>query len=191
MRKRPARPIRPTEPPVSDDDVRLFHEAIGPVRRHVVADTPGNAVARPEPEPRQFLLDEARVRDELLDMPIDPGEMEVGEELSYLRDGYRPDLLKRLKRGHFSIEDEIDLHQMNAEVARAAIVDFLAETRRRGLACVKLIRGKGLRSRAGGPVIKRLVDRMLRQRDDVVAFASARSEHGGTGATVVLLKYRT
>ena len=186
MRKRPARP----PDPVSDDNIRLFHEAIGPVRRHVSDSAPGNTVAKPEPEPKQFLLDEARVRDELLDMPIDPGEMEVGEELSFLRDGYRPDLLKRLKRGHFSIEDEIDLHQMNAEVARSAVVEFMVEAKRRGLHCIKLIHGKGLRSRAGGPVIKRLVDKMLRQRDDVVGFASARSEHGGTGATVVLLKYR-
>lgn len=186
MRKRQPRPPAP----VSDDDVRLFHEAIGPVRRHVPDEAPGNATERPAPEPKQFLLDEARVRDELLDMPIDPAEIEVGEELSYLRDGYRPDVLKRLKRGSFSIEDEIDLHQMNAEVARAAVVGFLADAKRRGLHCVKLIHGKGLRSRAAGPVIKRLVDKMLRQRDDVVAFASARSEHGGTGATVVLLRYR-
>ena len=193
MPKFPRIPKRPVPPPpaVSDDDVRLFHDAIGPVRRHVVNEAAtGNPAPRPEPEPRQFMLDEARVRDELLDMPIDPAEMEVGEELSFLRDGYRPDLLKRLKRGHFSIEDEIDLHQMNAEVARAAVVDFIAEAKRRGLHCIKVIHGKGLRSRAGGPVIKRLVDKMLRQRDDVVAFASARSEHGGTGATVVLLRYR-
>ena len=108
--------------------------------------------------------------------------------LSYLRDGYRPDLLKRLKRGSFSVQDEIDLHQMTGEVARGAIVEFLAQAQRRGLQCVKLIHGKGLRSRPGGPVIKRLVDRLLRQRDDVVAFASARSEQGGTGAAVVLLK---
>jgi DNA-nicking Smr family endonuclease len=191
MPKMPKLPRRPVPPPaVSDDDIKLFHEAIGPVRRHTSQDAESPRANRPEPEPRQFLLDEARVRDELLDMPIDPAEMEVGEELSFLRDGYRPDLLKRLKRGHFSIEDEIDLHQMNAEVARAAVVEFMAEAKRRGLHCIKLIHGKGLRSRAGGPVIKRLVDKMLRQRDDVVAFASARSEQGGTGATVVLLRYR-
>lgn len=128
--------------------------------------------------------------DELLTMRIDPGELEVGEELSYLRDGYRPDLLKRLKRGNFSVQDEIDLHQMSAEVARTAISGFLGEAHQRGLHCVKLIHGKGLRSRAAGPVIKRLVDRMLRQRDDVVAFASARSEQGGTGAALVLLRHK-
>lgn len=174
-------------PVVSDEDRALFEEAIGPVRRHVPA-APAQEPPRPEPEARQFALDEARVLDELMTMQIDPAEIEIGEELSYLRDGYRPELLKRLKRGSFSVQDEIDLHQMTGEVARAAIVDFLAQAQRRGLQCVKLIHGKGLRSRPGGPVIKRLVDRLLRQRDDVVAFASARSEHGGTGAAVVLLK---
>ncbi|MBL8296896.1 MAG: Smr/MutS family protein [Rhodanobacteraceae bacterium] len=182
------KPPRPS-PAVSDADRALFEEAIGPVRRHVAAE-PLHEAPRPAPEPRQFELDEARVLDELMTMRIDPAEMEVGEELSYLREGYRPDVLKRLKRGSYSVQDEIDLHQMTADVARAAISGFLAEAHQRGLHCVKLIHGKGLRSRAAGPVIKRLVDRMLRQRDDVVAFASARAEQGGTGAALVLLRLR-
>jgi DNA-nicking Smr family endonuclease len=184
MRKRPR-----LSPAVSDADRALFEEAIGPVRRHAAAE-PMQQTPRPAPEPRQFELDEARVLDELMTMQIDPAEIEVGEELSYLRDGYRPDVLKRLKRGNYSVQDEIDLHQMTAEVARTAISGFLAEAHRRGLHCVKLIHGKGLRSRAAGPVIKRLVDRMLRQRDDIVAFASARAEQGGTGAALVLLRQR-
>lgn len=176
-------------PLVSDEDRALFEEAIGPVRRHVAVE-PVREMPRPAPEPRQFELDEARVLDELMTMHIDPAEIEVGEELSYLRDGYRPDVLKRLKRGNFSVQDEIDLHQMTADVARTAISGFLTEAHQRGLHCVKLIHGKGLRSRAAGPVIKRLVDKMLRQRDDVVAFASARSEQGGTGAALVLLRHK-
>lgn len=184
MRQRPR-----LSPLVTEQDRELFEQAIGPVRRHVPAEA-AQQLPRPAPEPRQFALDEARVLDELLTMQIDPAEIEVGEELSYLRDGYRPDLLKRLKRGSFSVQDEIDLHQMTAEVARTAISGFLGEAHRRGLHCVKLIHGKGLRSRAAGPVIKRLVDKMLRQRDDIVAFASARSEQGGTGAALVLLRHK-
>ena len=105
-------------PGVSDEDLRLFEEAVGPVRR--IADH-GSAPARPRPppEPVQSRLDEARVPDELTRTVIDPAEIEVGEELSYLREGLSPRLLRRLKRGHFSIADEIDLHQMSTEVARA------------------------------------------------------------------------
>ena len=178
---------RNTRTTVSTDDLRLFHDAIGPVRRltHRHAELER---AAPAPEPRQSLLDEARVSGELMSSAIDPAAIEVGEELSYLREGLSPKLLRQLKRGHFSSADEIDLHQMNAAVARAAIKEFLDENKRRGRLCVKIIHGKGLRSRAQGPVLKRLVDGMLRQRADVLAFASARPADGGTGAVIVLLR---
>jgi DNA-nicking Smr family endonuclease len=172
---------------ITDDDARLFREAIGDVRPFEPVE-PAPAAPKPEPEPRMFEADEAAVPGELLDMAFDPGLIEVGEELSYLRDGYPHKLLRQLKRGQFSIQDDIDLHQMNAAAAQATIVDFLAEAKRRGFRCVLIVHGKGLRSRAAGPVLKALTDRMLRRRDDVVAFASARPMQGGTGAVVVLLK---
>jgi DNA-nicking Smr family endonuclease len=124
----------------------------------------------------------------LLHTIFDPASMEVGEELSYLRDGYPPKLLRQLKRGQFSVQDDLDLHQMNAAAAQASIIALLAEARRNGKRCVRIVHGKGLRSRAAGPVLKGLTDRMLRRRDDVIAFASAPAAQGGTGAVVVLLK---
>ncbi|MFC5741059.1 Smr/MutS family protein [Dyella tabacisoli] len=173
--------------PISDDDARLFREAIGDVRvLDPVAAPP--AAAKPEPYPLMLEADEAAVPGELLAMAFDPGELEIGEELSYLRDGYPPKLLRQLKRGQFSVQDDIDLHQMNAAAAQATIVDFLAEAHHNGLRCVRIVHGKGLRSKAAGPVLKVLTDRMLRRRDDVIAFASARPMQGGTGAVVVLLK---
>jgi len=172
---------------ISAEDLRLFAEAVGPVRR-VHSDERADARVHPEPEARQFLLDEARVSDELLNSAIDPADIEVGEELSYLKDGHSPRLLRQLKRSQYSIADEIDLHQMTTPVARAAVKEFLDASRRHGRLCVKIIHGKGLRSRAEGPVIKRLVDGMLRRRADVLAFASAKPAEGGTGAVIVLLK---
>ena len=179
MKQRPAN--------VSAEDLRLFAEAVGPVRR-MRSQEPAAERARPEPEPRQVLLDEARVSDELMHSAIDPADVEVGEELSYLKDGHSPQVLRRLKRGHYSIADEIDLHQMTTVVARAAVKAFLDDSRRDGRLCVKIIHGKGLRSRAEGPVVKRLVDGLLRRRADVLAFASAKPAEGGTGAVIVLLK---
>lgn len=172
---------------VNDDDARLFRDAIGEVRRLDPAE-PAPAAPRPEPRAHMLEADEAAVPGELLDMAFDPGLMEVGEELSYLRDGYPPKLLRQLKRGQFSVQDEIDLHQMNAAAATATIADFLAEAHERGFHCVRIVHGKGLRSKSAGPVLKMLTDRLLRRRDDVVAFASARPMQGGTGAVVVLLK---
>lgn len=178
---------RRAQVPFNDDDSRLFREAIGEVRPLIPVEPPPS-IARPVPHPHMLEADEAAVPGELLDMSFDPAVLEVGEELSYLRDGYPPRLLRQLKRGQFSVQDDIDLHQMNAAAAQASIVLFLAEAKRRGLRCVRIVHGKGLRSRSAGPVLKGLTDRLLRRRDDVIAFASARPATGGTGAVVVLLK---
>lgn len=174
---------------VNDEDSRLFREAIGEVRQlEPVAPPP--ATPRPKPHPHMLEADEAAVPGELLDTAFDPAVMEVGEELSYLRDGYPPKLLRQLRRGQYSVQDDIDLHQMNTAAAQATITAFLAQASDRGLRCVRIVHGKGLRSKAAGPVLKMMTDRMLRRRDDVIAFASARPMQGGTGAVVVLLKGR-
>lgn len=172
---------------VSAEDARLFRDSIGAVRPLAEAHELERQ-APPAPHAAMFERDEAAVRDELLVSPIDLATLEIGDELLYLRDGHSPLLLKRLRRGVFSVQDEIDLHQMDEKTARAVLDDFLADGKRRGLACLRIVHGKGLRSGAAGPVLKRMVDRVLRRRDDVLAFASARPAQGGTGATVVLLR---
>lgn len=170
-----------------DDDARLFREAIGRVRElHGEADAPRRP--RPAPEPEQSRLDEARVRDELLTHPIEPGAVEFGEEISYLKTGQPAKLLQQLRRGRFSVRAEIDLHEMSVAVAREAIRQFLDDCRRHDELCVRIVHGKGLRSKAQGPVLKQLTDTLLRRRADVLAFASARPAQGGTGAVVVLLQ---
>ncbi|NID15176.1 Smr/MutS family protein [Luteibacter yeojuensis] len=174
-------------PQVHDDDSRLFREAIGEVRPLPEAEALPEK-PRPAPHPHMREADEAAVPADAMLFDYDPADLEVGEELSYLRDGYPPRLLKQLKRGQFSIQAEVDLHQMNAAAAQLTISEFLAECRHDGIRCVRIIHGKGLRSKAGGPVLKGLTDRLLRRRDDVVAFASARPMQGGTGAVIVLLK---
>jgi DNA-nicking Smr family endonuclease len=174
---------------ISEDDRRLFADAVGPIR---TLRTQRSEIhrERPAPEPTQALLDEARVSQELMSSLIDPASIEIGDEISYLKDGVAPRVLRDLKRGRFSIRDEIDLHQMTLDVAREALKEFLAENRRADRLCVKIIHGKGLRSRATGPVLKPMVDSALRKRGDVIAFASAKPAEGGTGATLVLLKHR-
>ncbi|OOG61173.1 SMR domain protein [Rhodanobacter sp. B05] len=180
--------MKPRHPAqITDDDRRLFREAIGDVQRfNPVAPAP--APGKPAPHPHMLEADEAAVPGELLDFVFDPASLEMGEELAYLHDGYPAKLLRQLKRGQFSVQDDLDLHQMNAAAAQASIIAFLAEARQSGIRCVRIIHGKGLRSKAAGPVLKALTDRLLRRRDDVIAFASARPALGGTGAVVVLLK---
>ena len=188
---RPKRVPRSDAPAAGEsDDDGLFRRLIGPVRA-ISQDVNAPPQARP-PAPRalQFERDEAAVRAELLDNRFDPATIEVGDEIHYLKPGQPSRLLKRLRRGQFSIRAEIDLHQMTAAVAREAIRGFLDEAIRHGETCVRIVHGKGLGSTARGPVLKGLTEQLLRRRADVIAFSSALPAQGGTGAVLVLLAAR-
>ena len=171
-----------------DDDANLFRQAIGKVRPLARKQAPLPARPRPPAEPVQFLLDEARVQGELLSHTPEPGTIEFGDEINYLKTGQPARLLQRLRRGQFSVRAELDLHEMTAAVAREAIRRFLDDCRRHDELCVRIVHGKGLRSKAQGPVLKQLTDTLLRRRADVLAFCSARPVQGGTGAVLVLLQ---
>ncbi len=174
---------------IDDDDRELFRSAVGAVRR-VRADRVNTRRRAAEARPRQLEADEARVMDELASAPFDPAMVESGEEMQWLQPGLRPRLLTRLRRGHWRIQDEIDLHQMNVQAASAVVRRFIMEAHRDGLSCVKIIHGKGLRSGPDGPRLKQLTARLLCRSDRVLGFASAPPHDGGTGAVYVLLDTR-
>ena len=108
--------------------------------------------------------------------------------LSFHRAGVRIQVMRRLRRGLYPIEDELDLHGLNQSVARDRLADFIARSRDSGRRCVRIIHGKGSRSGARGPVLKTAVNLWLRRHMDVMAFISARAIDGGTGALYVLLR---
>jgi DNA-nicking Smr family endonuclease len=108
--------------------------------------------------------------------------------LSFHRAGVRIQVMRRLRRGLYPIEDELDLHGLNQSVARDRLADFIARSRDSGRRCVRIIHGKGSRSGARGPVLKAAVNLWLRRHMDVMAFISARAIDGGTGALYVLLR---
>ncbi len=108
-------------------------------------------------------------------------------ETEFARPGIGEQTLRRLRAGRYSIEAEIDLHGMTRSEAREALKDFVAESARLGLGCVRVIHGKGSRSGPEGPVLKYAVHEWLARWNAVLAFASARARHGGTGAVYVLL----
>jgi len=129
-------------------------------------------------------------RDQVLVESLHAGEAEPGDELAFHRPRVSRQVLRRLRRGHYSIGAEIDLHGLRARDAQAALAAFLADCVTRGCACVRVVHGKGLRSGRNGPVLKPAVDGWLRRRDEVLAFVSARPADGGTGAVYVLLRER-
>ena len=172
-----------------EDAAELFRAAVGPLRELPPQEPPPRR-APPPPRAHMAAADEAAVMRELLDGTFAAATIEVGEELLHLKDGHSPRLLKRLRRGEFSVQDEIDLHHLRVVEAAELLATFLADSHRAGYRCVKIIHGKGLRSGQRGPVLKALTAHALRRRADVIAFASARANQGGSGATLVLLSAR-
>ena len=112
----------------------------------------------------------------------------AGAVLSFKRSGIRDQVMRRLRRGLYPSEDELDLHGLNQTAARDRLAEFLAHSRDCGRRCVRIVHGKGYRSGARGPVLKAAVNLWLRRHLDVVAFISARAIDGGTGAVYVLLR---
>jgi DNA-nicking Smr family endonuclease len=174
-----------------DDDAGLFREAMAGTRPLEIEPRVPAHRRRPAPVPRQRLRDEAAVLDELLAPPETHDELDVesGEEIHFLRDGYAPRLLRRLRRGHYAVHGHLDLHHMTRETAREALLHFIADATAENLGCVRVVHGKGLRSQSR-PVLKQLTNSLLRRHKAVVAFTSCRPVDGGTGAVVVLLRKR-
>ena len=133
------------------------------------------------------LRDDADARSEFQRLLDARTPLESGDALAFRRDDITARTLRRLARGDYAVQDELDLHHASAVQAEAMLRAFLQQARRSGAGCVRLIHGKGLNSE-GMPVLKNLVDRMLRQRADVLAFHSAPAAQGGTGAVLVLLR---
>jgi len=131
--------------------------------------------------------DERAVIEELARLTLDD-DAEIEEDASYLRPGLPRDILRKLRRTHWVIQDDLDLHGFTGEEAAVQTTVFLADARRRGLRCVRIVHGKGLRSAGREPVLRKRIRKLLTRRDEVLAFVEPRGFHGGSGAVVVLLE---
>lgn len=170
-----------------DDDLALFRRAVeGAVPVKVkFAELPKK---RPPPRARFRRDDEQAVLRESLDIDIDDLEASAGERLRYRRPELGERTLRRLARGRYAVQAEIDLHGMTATEAEDALREFVDASLQNGHRCVRVIHGKGLGSGLGGPVLKVRVNRWLRRWREVLAFVSARQVDGGAGAVYVLLR---
>ena len=173
---------------VSDEDRELFRDAVSGTRRLTQENRVTPQKKKPPPRPLQREEDDRQVLVDMLSEPADMADLETGEELLFTRLGLQHKTLRKLRRGEFSIEAELDLHGQTKIEARQAIVQFLHYCRNQGLRCARIIHGKGHGSHQKRPVLKQYVNHWLRQRDEVLAFCTARPVDGGTGAVYVLLK---
>ncbi len=148
-------------------------------------------LARPRPRPiaaQRQRDDQEALRDTLSDHPAWEQGLESGDELYFLRNGLSAQHLKKLRRGHWKIQDHLDLHGLIVPEARALMTEFLAHCVSNGLRCVRIVHGKGLSSPNREPVLKKKVAVWLAQRDEVLAYCQAPHTEGGGGAVLVLLR---
>ena len=172
----------------ADAEQRLFAHHVGPVTPLVPQRRAEVAAPRPEPLPRQREADERAALQEALSDEVDIESLLLTDDgLSFRRSGVGPDVVTRLRRGHWAIQSQIDLHGLTREEARTALADYVRQSRRRGHRCVRVVHGKGLGSPGRQPVLKAKVQRWLAQMADVIAFAQASGPQGGAGALIVLL----
>lgn len=166
----------------------LFRKAVGDARPLKKDDRVAPQPHRPRPIPRQSLRDQDEVIQSLLSDAFHPADIETGEELLFSRPGLQRNVVRKLRRGQFAVQAELDLHGRIVAEARELVAEFIRDARGRGYRCVRIVHGKGLSSAGRLPVLKGKVNAWLQQKDEVLAFCSALPAHGGTGAVYVLLK---
>jgi DNA-nicking Smr family endonuclease len=169
-----------------NEDARLFRQAVRGVRP-LRAHTPPPQPPRARPRARFTRADRAAVLRESLEADAADPEQLTGEALVFHRPQIPAAVLRRLRRGDYRVQREIDLHGMTVAEAKAALREFLVDALEQRVRCVRIVHGKGLRSGHRGPVLKAAVSAVLRRTGAVLAYVSARPVDGGTGAVYVLL----
>jgi DNA-nicking Smr family endonuclease len=167
----------------------LFQRAAGavtalPDRRRAQIES-----ARPTPIPRQRLRDQQAVLVEAISDAFDVSTLlDIDDQLSFRRPGIGTDVTRKLRKGHWSIQRQLDLHGLRSDEAREQLSAFVRNAQLHGIRCVRVVHGKGLGSPGKAPVLKNKVFAWLVQKNEVLAFVQARPAEGGAGALVVLLQ---
>jgi DNA-nicking Smr family endonuclease len=172
----------------AEDDKELFQRAMQGVKPLARAAPAPAARRKSPPRAEQTRADRAAVLRESLGPPARDLDIQPGDALHYRQSGVPETVLRRLRRGEYRIESEIDLHGLTLVEAREQLRVFLQGAAARRLRCLRIVHGKGLRSGQRGPVLKQAVNSLLRRADLVLGFTSAAVRDGGTGATLVLLR---
>ena len=173
------------------DEANLFKKLVRDVTPMPSVNRKLHDVEKPPPIPFQRELDNEAVMWESISDEMDVERfLETDDKLSYRRNGVGLEALKKLRKGQWVIQAQIDLHGLRSDEARTAVGEFLRSSVRHDIRCVRIIHGKGLGSIGKEPVLKEKVKRWLVQKDEVLAFCQAPPRDGGAGALLVILKAR-
>ena len=174
---------------LADQERRIFELSVGSVTAMPINLRVLHRRDLPTPEPRQREADERAVMLQALSDDFDVDSLlETDESLSYRRPEISAEVVRKLRRGHWSLQAQLDLHGLRRDEAREALGSFVNESARRGLRCVRVVHGKGNGSPGREPVLKSRVRRWLVQKQEVLAFVQAQAADGGSGALMVLLQ---
>jgi DNA-nicking Smr family endonuclease len=177
---------RDSVPASSDDEASLFRDAVRDVEPLSADDKAIHSRKLPRPI-KHALHDKATTPEDFFSDRTLP-EMEAGDERSFLTPGVSHKTLKQLRRGHWKISDQLDLHGLTRDEALQELGAFLNTCNKRGFRSVQVIHGKGLNSKNHEPILKTMVWSHLKQHNYVLAFCQASPADGGSGAVLVLLK---
>ncbi len=172
-----------------EEEANLFKAEVKDVVPIRMANRAKVAGPSPLPVPKQRLADEAAALRASLSDEIDIERLlDTDEALSFRQPGLGIEVVRKLRRGEWSIQAQLDLHGLRSDEARLALVGFLSESLSNNMRCLRVIHGKGLGSINKEPVLKGKVLKWLIQRDEVMAFCQARPNDGGSGALLILLR---
>lgn len=171
---------------ISRQDIELFRQVIGEVDKieHDGAELP---TPKPSPVPNQTIISEQNSLKQMANNPFDIPDIEIGDELYFRRSGVQQQIMRKLRRGQFAIESELDLHGMTVSVAKKELKDFLVYCQSTNRRCIRIIHGKGHGSVDKIPVLKNKLNKWLQNFDSILAFCSAPTHDGGTGAIYALI----
>jgi len=167
----------------NDTDSALFRDAIGDIRPLAKSNRHYQQPKSPEPGLLSQKLQKNALSTELTNMAIDAEQSE-----HFLQAGLQKSVLRKLRRGHYPVEDQLDLHNLNQQQASKVIIEFIDFASSNSMSCIKIIHGKGLGSINRKPVLKSLTRNILSRHPQVQAYTPARDSAGGSGAVLVLLK---
>lgn len=174
--------------PVDSDDTSLFRKAVRGVKPLPEANKVIHSRKLPRPTIKHAPRSRASVSDSFFSDQNNLPEIEAGDEHSFVRSGVSRKTLKQLRRGHWKINAQLDLHGYTRDEAFQELEAFLSTCSKRGFRCVQVVHGKGLNSKNSEPVLKTMVWNRLKQHNYVLAFCQAGPSDGGSGAVLVLFK---
>lgn len=176
---------------MAEEDTELFRRAMSDAK-------PLKSEKRAAPPDRKPKPGRRKSRDELsqgskpvFQTTAGPESLQVDDaddSMRFSRPSVGRRTMRKLARGGYRVEAEMDLHGMTVAEAEPRLAEFIGHCAAGGKECVRIVHGKGLGSGTRGPVLKRSVNRWLRGRDTVLAFVPSRQVDGGSGAVYVLLR---